>query len=557
MVICGIKLTHDAAIALIDDKQLVFSYEMEKFSNNSRHCNFTLNMSDVDAVLTKHGYSLASLDRLVFDGWGETWNFPEIEDRHFSVLTHFNGQEPRKIMVSRYGHVLKGDNVLDSDDFTLDEGGLRYRSYMHVSGHIFSAYCSSPFAKARSSSFILIWDGLMPPQLFYHNFRSRRTSNLGILFPILGSIYALFPHEYEPFNEEPLSHSIPGKAMAYVAVGKPIPQVRTALDRILNEAINETCHFPLSPLVVAIITKTFVTRAKAYGDKEHISAADMIASCHYFLQDLLVKSLAERVKQIAPEDNNLCFAGGCALNIKWNTALRDSGLFNHVWVPPFPNDSGSAIGAACCEMVKNGNNEVLEWNVYAGQSLGSIASPNSGWSVVPCTLKQLATLLHQTGEPVVFLNGRAELGPRALGNRSILAAPSCRKMKRILNELKLREDYRPVAPVCLEEDAPEIFAPGSPDAYMLFEHKVRRSWLDKIPAVCHLDGTARLQTVTMKQNPELYELLTWYRAVSGMSVLCNTSANQKGKGFFPDLDSAMRWGKISYVWNKDRLYSRV
>lgn len=557
MIICGIKFTHDGAIALIDGERLVLSWESEKLNNNQRHSDFTLGLSEINALLIQHGYSLKQIDRLVIDGWGRELDPPMLEKKEFEISAQLNKTGPVKLRVSGYGHLITNEDVLEANDFRLEQAGLKYSSYRHVSGHIFSAYCTSPFAPAKAGSFVLAWDGVMPPQMFHYDPPSRRTRNLGPLFPILGSIYTLFPHSYKPFSEEPFSPSIAGKAMAYVAVGKARPEIVGELGKILNYVISETAGMPPSPLLLAIITKAFVTRSKEYSIKEDIDSADMIASFHHFMQDLLVDRISEKIRKLDFKEENLCFVGGCALNIKWNSALRDCGMFRQVWVPPFPNDSGSAIGAACCELIKRGEADALDWNVYSGPPLGGAHTVDPAWPSTACTLEHLARLIHESGEPVLFLNGRAELGPRALGNRSILAAPVCSRTKDVLNQIKVREDYRPVAPVCREEDAPEIFDPGSPDPYMLFEHKVRKTWSDKIPAVCHLDGTARLQTVTSRQNPELYELLTHYKRLSGIPLLCNTSANHKGKGFFPDIKSAMDWGQVNHIWNDRRLYTKA
>ncbi|MEE3922504.1 carbamoyltransferase C-terminal domain-containing protein [Micromonospora sp. BRA006-A] len=151
----------------------------------------------------------------------------------------------------------------------------------------------------------------------------------------------------------------------------------------------------------------------------------------------------------------------------------------------------------------------------------------------------------------MVVDGRAELGPRALGHRSIIAPAHDPAMKDRLNEIKLRESYRPVAPICLEERAPEVFDPGTPDPYMLFEHHIRPGggWRDRVPAVVHADGSARLQTVG-PAHPLLFELLTAYERHSGIPVLCNTSANHPGRGFFPDAASAMRWGGVPRVWSR-------
>jgi carbamoyltransferase len=128
-------------------------------------------------------------------------------------------------------------------------------------------------------------------------------------------------------------------------------------------------------------------------------------------------------------------------------------------------------------------------------------------------------------------------------------------MKVRLNEMKQREEYRPVAPVCREHDAPLIFDPGTPDPFMLFDHRVRAEWRDRIPAVMHVDGTARLQTVDGAAEP-LAQILNGYATASGIPVLCNTSANLLGSGFFPDAHSAMEWGQTMYVWSDGTLYRK-
>ncbi|MBD0256734.1 MAG: hypothetical protein ICV83_13530, partial [Cytophagales bacterium] len=285
------------------------------------------------------------------------------------------------------------------------------------------------------------------------------------------------------------------------------------------------------------------------------SDEDILHTFHVYLERLLVEKLAGKVERYGRKHKNLCFVGGCALNIKWNSALRETGLFSDVWVPPFPNDSGSAIGAACCEMIHATGRNALDWNVYSGPPVMASAHAD-GWSARPASLAELARLLHRENEPVVFLHGNAELGPRALGNRSILAAATEPAAKQVLNQIKKREDYRPVAPICLEAFAPQLFAPGSRDPYMLFDHAVRPEWLGRIPAVCHLDGTARLQTVSAADNPVMHELLTEYRKLSGIPLLCNTSANYKGKGFFPDVASAIAWNEVNYVWSNYVLYEK-
>jgi carbamoyltransferase len=129
-------------------------------------------------------------------------------------------------------------------------------------------------------------------------------------------------------------------------------------------------------------------------------------------------------------------------------------------------------------------------------------------------------------------------------------------MTTFLNTVKGREAFRPIAPICLEGRAAEIFEPGTPDPYMLFEHVVRPDWRGRVPAIVHRDGTARLQTVADEEPGHLGRLLRAYARLSGIPVLCNTSANFNGCSFFPDAGSAMRWGRVRFVWSDTRLYTR-
>jgi carbamoyltransferase len=284
-----------------------------------------------------------------------------------------------------------------------------------------------------------------------------------------------------------------------------------------------------------------------------LSDADLIATLQEYLGCRLLASLAAFLPGLglsaAP---NLVMAGGCALNIKWNSRLRSSGLVRDIWIPPFPNDSGAAIGTATCEMFRQGRHQALSWDVYSGPLLTDGDIP-PGWRVVGCGERELAGLLHDSGEPVVVLSGRAEIGPRALGNRSIFAVATDAAMKDKLNAIKDRAHYRPVAPICLASRAAEVFTPGNHDPYMLFEHRPRPGWAARIPAVLHLDGTARLQTIDASASSPAGRIVEHYAALSGIPVLCNTSANFTGRGFFPDVASAARWGQTNYVWSDGRL----
>lgn len=561
MIICGIKLTHDGAIALIDNGKLIFSYEMEKLENMPRYSGFCISMARIEEILAEHGYSFSGIDQLVIDGWGR-WDPADIgttksKEENFIVIP--DGKNNIEIHeLADYGHLVRQDeDILAASRFKTRKVELPYKSYKHVTGHVLGAYCTSPFARKKEDSFVLVWDGGMPPQLFYYKYNENEILNLGTLFLLTGYTYINFAQAFEPFSlVKPGDLSVAGKAMAYMALGKVEPDIMAKYGEIFNDLNEEVREVEIDMNIIAMITAEFIKQAKQFCTAHKKAHPNMLTTFQVFVQNVLIENLRKKIQEHPGLHNNLCFAGGSALNIKWNSAIRDSGIFSDVWVPPFPNDSGSAIGTACCEMVMTDNIRSLDWNVYSGPSIKDMQVENPQYAAYDCELDELAYILYEYNEPVVFLNGSAELGPRALGNRSILAAAVTPDMKKILNKAKDREDYRPVAPICLEEAAPNIFDPGSPDPYMLFEHQVKPGWKDKVPAICHLDGTARLQTVNKNENPVIYELLTHYKKLSGVPLLCNTSANFNGSGFFPDVESAMEWDGVNLIWSAGKLYAK-
>jgi carbamoyltransferase len=548
VIICGIKLTHDAGVALVDGGRLVFSVEVEKLANNPRHHELD-DFELVGAVLADFGYELRDVDRFVLDGWGST-----------PPLRRTWGGYRITLDLAPYRRGIVSADLMRPYRFqTLD---LRYTSYSHYAGHVAGAYCTSPFARAGESAYVLCWDGAMFPFLYRYDGDAATVVDLGPLFLMLGDTYHELAQLYEPFDAPikwPHTLALPGKIMAYIAFGEPDERAIDMLQVGYVEAKDAVfgTKDPGAQLKGEQAGRRILEHMRSRLSVPGVSADDMIASIHAFLARTLVSSLSAAIEADGARTPNLCLVGGCALNIKWNRAIRSAGCAEHVWIPPFPNDAGSALGTACCELLGLGGARHLEWHHYAGPELLDTASVAEGWTARSLSIAGLARLLHESGAPVVYLDGRAELGPRSLGHRSILAPAVSAAMKSTINTVKGREPYRPVAPMCLEHRAPEVFSPGTPDPYMLFDHDVRADWLDRVPAICHLDATARLQTVSHEDEPRLFELLSEYEALSGIPLLCNTSANHRGSGFFPDVASAMRWGRVRAVWSAGVLYERT
>ncbi|MFI7115841.1 carbamoyltransferase N-terminal domain-containing protein [Amycolatopsis sp. NPDC049868] len=565
MLICGVKVSHDGGVAVIRDNRLLFSIELEKLDNAERYSSLG-DLRRVARILRSEGIDPSEVDRYVVDGW-----FTEGDEQNpVSVIASTDGGDPLDLTVAPYQDRGKQDPLerytFDGYDFAPGREG--YASYHHVSNHLLGAYCSSPFAARGEDALVLVWDGSMVPRLYHVQAGTRTVTPIASLLPITGNSFADFSSRFEPFDrptegftaDEVMRHhlSIAGKAMAYAALGRVEPD-----------------SFPIFGELVTGFPSVSTDNAKLVGEKVAVnreqlfpglSNADLIASFQAYLGEALLHSLILRLRR-APsrvltkllggrlgKRPNLVLGGGCGLNIKWNNLLRGSGLFDDVWVPPFPNDSGAALGTACCEMFREGGHLALEWDVYSGPRLRRGPVP-AGWEVRPFDEYQLAGLLHTEGEPVVVLDGRAEIGPRALGNRSILAPATGLVMKERLNRIKDRAHYRPVAPICLTSRAAEVFDPGGADPYMLFEHHMRPGWAERVPAVVHLDGTARLQTIDSSAGSATGRILEAYERISGIPVLCNTSANLNGSGFFPDVESAAKWGGTRYIWSEQKLYT--
>ncbi|MDR7157289.1 putative NodU family carbamoyl transferase [Sphingobium xenophagum] len=210
----------------------------------------------------------------------------------------------------------------------------------------------------------------------------------------------------------------------------------------------------------------------------------------------------------------------------------NSGLFSRVFVPPVANDSGSAIGTAIDAQFRLTGNPKIEWNVYAGLPFrDDVPFEHDAYDVLERDDAFVADLL-ANDFILGWAHGRYEIGPRALGNRSILAAPFSDETRIRLNVIKQREQFRPIAPVCLREEAARWFGCHVDSPHMLFTF---RATTDQLRAVTHVNGTARLQTVTEHSNLELHAVLSAFRTMTGYGVLCNTSLNFKGKGFINDI----------------------
>ena len=281
--------------------------------------------------------------------------------------------------------------------------------------------------------------------------------------------------------------------------------------------------------------------------RKHDSKAEQIhydigASAQLVLEDILLKMVNHI--HTKTKMSNLCLGGGVALNGVANYRILKEGPFENVHIPPSPGDGGSAVGCAQYvyyvhhnqkRVIESNHSAVIQENVYVGPSYDNedikqfLDSKNIQHEKFDRQqlLEKTAKLI-SNGNIVGWYQGKMEWGPRALGNRSILADPRDDSMKDTLNEkIKHRESFRPFAPSVLEEYASDYFDIDIPSPYMLMVAKVKQP--DKIPAVTHVDGTGRLQTVSAESNPLYYDLISEFYKITEVPVIINTSMNVMGE----------------------------
>ncbi|MFI0482816.1 carbamoyltransferase C-terminal domain-containing protein [Actinomadura sp. 9N215] len=411
------------------------------------------------------------------------------------------------------------DGVSDADRqvHSANVFGRRVRvfSSSHALSHIWGSYGMSPYEQGRPC-YALVWEGALGD--FYEVDAQLHVHHLGQVMKAPGNKYSFLYALADPAATLPRGHvrySDPGKLMALCAYGEPgdpTPEERDVIDPLLDHpSFLDLAKDDLrdSPYYnIGVRSPAFTRLAKRFSDE-------------------LFRRFEQFARRHLTKGYPLLVSGGCGLNCDWNSAWRAGGLFEDVFVPPCANDTGSAIGTAIDAMREFTGEAKVSWDVYRGQEFVDDRPDMPDVLVRELDYDEVAGFLADD-RVVAWANGRCELGPRALGNRSLLAAPFSAQTTARLNKIKEREDFRPIAPICLEEDVERHFEWTGPSPHMLYFQTVRDQ---KLEAVIHVDGTTRAQTVRADQNPMMHALLTRFRDRTGTGVLCNTSLNYHGSGF--------------------------
>ena len=487
MLIASLKPGHDGTIAALEDGKLLFSYEAEK-NSYPRYDNL-----NVETLLCSFEALPRFPDVVAHSGWPKGFHS---RDKHQQACGYF------------------GSDGISEFEKTMFGRRVRYFASSHERSHIWCAYGMSPFAQGKPV-YCLVYEGNIGR--FYEIDKELTLRPFPTTLVDPGNKYSFLFSLADPGAPEGKGHfrfENAGKLMALAAFGEggdPTPAEQDLIDRLLradNVVLDcDKAEFRTTPWFnCGVEAPHFKQLARRFSD----------ALFARFLKD------AQRIVQ---DKRPLLIAGGCGLNCDWNRRWLDSGLFSDVFVPPVTNDAGSAIGTAVDAQRAFTGSAKIAWDVYSGVTPLDDRDDRVRWE--PLDLDALANDLCNQ-HVVAVMRGRCEIGPRALGARSLLASPSQAEMTRILNRIKGRENYRPVAPMVVEEEADSFFDLPIASPHMLFFARVRDS---SLRAVTHVDGTARPQTVNQRQNPFLHALLRKVGDKCGVPVLCNTSLNYPGRGF--------------------------
>lgn len=522
---------HDAAAALVSDGRVIAAVEEERFTRRKHDHRFPreaidyclregrISVDEIDLVCF-YEKPLRKLERVLMTGLGSRPISEPLLSRQLGLAIH---------------EQLFLDKVLRR---TIGYRGPLVYSEHHLS-HAASAFYPSPFAEAAILTVDGVGEWATTQEAIGEGKQIRKLReiryphSLGLLYSALTAFLGFKPNSDEY------------KVMGLAAYGEPklrervrklvkrFPDASIALDMDYFSFDRDTKRM-YSDLMVELLGTP-----RNAGDPITDRDRDLAASLQAVLEEDLLAMTEDLYKQTAVP--NLCLAGGVALNGVANARILRDGPFRQVWVQPAAGDAGGALGAA-----------LLAYYAQPGTLRNALPShdtllgPSFGESEIISLLKReganytefrdeetlysrVAELIHRN-RIIGWFQGRVEFGPRALGNRSILANPCNPDMQHILNaRIKFREDFRPFAPAVLEECAERYFDCDSPSPYMLFVFDVKHAMRSVLPAVTHVDGSARVQTVNRRENPRFYRLIEAFGKRSGVPVLINTSFNVRGE----------------------------
>jgi len=547
MIILGINAYHaDASAAIAVDGKLIAAAEEERFNRIKHSAGFP--KEAVKYCLKEAGISIRAVDYIVVP-----------RDPKVRILKKlYYGIKIPKLAVRRFIALRKTQSIKNTlaGIFEINEKEIKanFISVEHHKAHLASSFFVSPFEKALLFSA----DGLGDfASTMWGRGEGNKIKILGdISFPHSLGMYYTAITQYLGF----LGYGDEYKVMGLASYGRPEYQdefkkiiykhgslgFKLGLDYFVHHKKLVDMNFEEGYPKLDILFSNYLEKRLGPRRNRH----DAIEQRHQNIASTLQARLEEILFVLLNElvalgsEKNLCLSGGLAFNCAANGKIFEHTTFQRIYIQPAAGDAGLAIGAAyyVWHQLLDRPRDFLMEHAYWGPEYNSESISHAlkvkreelnkqGCAVIKIDgqeeLCRRTALEIANGKVVGWFQGRMEWGPRALGNRSILADPRRPEMKEILNsKIKHRESFRPFAPSILEEKVDEYFQKNQSSPFMLFAYKVRPEKKDTMPAVVHVDGTTRLQTVTQRENPLFWQLIKEFEKITGVPVLLNTSFNE-------------------------------
>ncbi|MBX7181644.1 MAG: carbamoyl transferase [Bacteroidia bacterium] len=543
MVILGFNCYgHDSAASLIIDNKLVFAVEEERI-NRKKHFG-GLPEASIRACLDHAGLSLSDVDHVTFF-WKPSISYSKIpvfllkfwdkvpsllmEQRSFSVEENLG-------MLNYLGQMRKIPQTLQQ----IFPGNNKFQFHLmeHHLCHAASAFYPTPYEDAA----ILTTDGAgeWTTSLLAHGKGNAIQKLSSIETPYsLGAFYqAISRHLGFKLIEGP------GKLMGLASYGNPNTETYAQMRKLFQLTDDGGFKMDMSYFSYHYTRKSGVSEkftalfgpSKSQGKDWTEKELEVAAAAQRIVEDVLLHAV--RYLKKTTKSENLCIAGGVGLNSVTNGLIAKEGLFKNVFIQPAAGDSGTSMGSALLlnHAVLNRKREYIMDTAFLGPGYQDDAYEKAirqfdlPYVKTKTNYAKFAAKKLAENKIIGWFQGRLEFGPRALGNRSIIASPLNLDMKNILNaRVKFREGFRPFAAIVLEEDCGKYFDSSFPNPYMLVVYDVLEEYRQKLPAITHVDNTVRIQTVNKTENPQMRDLLEAFKEETGYSVLINTSFNIKGE----------------------------
>ena len=528
MIILGINFYFEhISVAVIQDGKLVFSAEEERFSGikgGKRYSPFTIQFPyrAMYAALKALDIQIKDVSAIAlsYDKWehffglfSKRWSY---YDDYYSLRSLLH---TKRILCSDY------EQLQYMSDRMVPQALKRVPIYSfgHHLSHAASAYCYSGFEKSLvfvadccgekscTSLYIGTDKGLKKLRSF------DIPHSLGLLYSVVTKHLG-----FNSFQDE-------YKVMGLAAYGNDT--YRKTFSQFIT--FDETGAYRINDKNLFALSK-YLGPAREKGEAISQRHMDIAKSLQSIVEEILLNLLSFYRNKTGIR--KLCMAGGVALNCVANGKIHDAGIFDEIFVQPAASDAGTAMGsAALLWFRRTGQMQITFDSMYLGTAYGNEeierhlkAAKLSYQTLSDGELAKTVALKLAVGKIGGIFRGRMEAGPRALGNRSVLASPFPDDMLERINKIKGREMFRPIAPI-VKEDCFDRYFTGAKNPYMLFTCHVREKMKSLIPAVTHVDGTSRVQTITPERNTFIYSILDEFEKKTGIPVIVNTSLNFQGK----------------------------